>query len=93
MVDALTKNGDEGRGMAAISLGEVPGNCYNPRSPNEETLLNKLQKLYYLIVQSIPREVKHFSTWRKRKKRSQEQYFLSSGERKGKSPNSTFQFR
>ena len=39
-----------------------------------------------LDVTSVPREVKHFSTWWKRNK----QYFLSSGERKGMSPNSTF---
>ena len=33
---------------------------------------------------SQPRELKHLSTWRKRKQTSD---FLSSGERKGKSPN------
>lgn len=37
MVDALTLKSDEGRSMAAISLGDVPSNSYIPRSPNEET--------------------------------------------------------
>ncbi len=37
MVDALASKSDEGRGMAAISAGEMPNNRYIPRCPNEET--------------------------------------------------------
>ena len=37
MVDALTLKGDERRGLAAISLGEVPSNRYIPKFLNEET--------------------------------------------------------
>ncbi len=37
MVDALASESDEGRGMAAISAGEMPNNRYIPRCPNEET--------------------------------------------------------
>jgi hypothetical protein len=37
MVDALTLKSEEGRGLAAIILGDVPSNSYIPRSPNEET--------------------------------------------------------
>jgi len=29
MVDALTSDGDEGRGVAAISFGEVPSNLWS----------------------------------------------------------------
>ena len=50
MVDALTLKSDEGRGLAAISLGEVPSNCYIPRSPNEETLSVVIQKIPTLDV-------------------------------------------
>lgn len=39
MVDALASKSDEGRGMAAISAGEMPNNRYIPRCPNEETHL------------------------------------------------------
>ncbi len=39
MVDALASKSDEGRGMAAISSGEMPNNRYIPRFPNEETHL------------------------------------------------------
>lgn len=37
MVDALASKSEEGRGMAAISAGEMPNNRYIPRCPNEET--------------------------------------------------------
>ena len=37
MVDALALRDDEGRGMAALSVGEMPNNRYIPRCPNEET--------------------------------------------------------
>ncbi len=48
MVDALTERGDEGRGMAAISFGEVPSNRYIRRFPNGEThcLLDSISILY-----------------------------------------------
>ncbi len=39
MVDALASKSDEGRGMAALSVGEMPNNRYIPRCPNEETHL------------------------------------------------------
>lgn len=39
MVDALASKSDEGRDMAAISVGEMPNNRYIPRCPNEETHL------------------------------------------------------
>jgi len=37
MVDALASNGEEGRGVAAISSGKMPSNQYIRRSPNGET--------------------------------------------------------
>lgn len=65
MVDALTLIGDEGRGMAAISFGEVPSNRLT-----EDLRMRKLsdrESELCIYVESEPREVKHFSTWRKRK--------------------------
>ena len=43
VVDALARDSDEGRGMAAISLGEVPSNRYIREFPNGETQLSKPQ--------------------------------------------------
>ncbi len=43
MVDALASKSDEGRGMAAISLGKMPSNRYNRGSPNGETLLSTIE--------------------------------------------------
>ncbi len=34
---------EEGRGMAAISLGKVPSNRYNRGCPNGETLLSTIE--------------------------------------------------
>ena len=65
MVDALTVRGDEGRGIAAISFGEV---CSNLRS--EDFRMRKLTEFEYSVlhaVESEPGEVKHLSTRRKRK--------------------------
>ncbi len=36
-MDALASKSDEGRDMAALSVGEMPNNRYIPRFPNEET--------------------------------------------------------
>ena len=54
---------------------------------NGETRLSKPQSLHgeSIAMQGEPGELKHLSTRRKRKKID----FLSSGERKGKSPNRT----
>ena len=41
MEDALTLKGDEGRGLAAISYGEVPINRYIRRFPNGGTRSSK----------------------------------------------------
>ena len=88
MVDALGVGGDEGRGVAAISFGEVLSNLWSgdfrmgkPDCVKRNRLIKKVSR--------EPGEVKHLSTRRKRK---QCQCFtlvhsLSSGERKGKSPN------
>ena len=38
MVDALTEESDEGRGLAAISSGKMPNNRYTRRFPNGATL-------------------------------------------------------
>ena len=38
-MDALASKSDEGRDLAAISVGEMPNNRYIPRCPNEETHL------------------------------------------------------
>ena len=46
---------------------------------------NTLVSIYeYIVYGGEPSELKHLSNWRKRKKTID---FLSSGERKGKSPN------
>ncbi len=50
--------------MAAISAGEMPNNRYIPRFPNEETHLFTTGTL---VRGSVPGEVKHLSTRRKRK--------------------------
>ena len=76
---------DEGRSMAAIRFGEVPSNLWS-----ENVRMRKLNWFisYFGVYPKCARgELKHFSTRRKRKQCSQERYYLSSGERKGKSPN------
>ena len=50
--------------MAAISFGKVPINRYNRKFPNGETPLVTRETD---VCRSVPREVKHLSTWRKRK--------------------------
>ena len=83
MVDALTLEDEEGRGVTAISLGEV---CSDLRSGDV-----RMGKPNIVINYIIPTlllggelgEVKHFSSRRNREKL----YSPSSGERKGKSPN------
>ncbi len=86
-MDALTLRGDEGRGLAAISFGEVPSNFWSEDfrmgKPCRVNLCNSRAN----ARESAPREVKHLSTWRSRKQCPQGRYFLSSGERKGNSPN------
>ena len=66
MVDALVLRGDERRGMAAISFGEVPSNLWSGDLWMRKLLCRNRHRPY--IVRSIPREVKHLSTWRKIKK-------------------------
>ena len=82
MVDALIPKGDEGRGVSAISLGEVASNL---RSGDFRMGKPNLANPGYpgLASGSIPAEVKHLSKRRKREKF----YSLSSGERRGNSPN------
>jgi hypothetical protein len=50
--------------MAAISFGKVPINRYNRKFPNGETprVTHEI-----CVCRCGPREVKHLSTWRKRK--------------------------
>ncbi len=67
MVDALASRSDEGRGMAAISSGEMPNNRYIRKFPNEET---HLLTAGTHVCGSVPSEVKHHSSWRKRKQKT-----------------------
>lgn len=60
--------------MAAISAGEMPNNRYIPRCPNEETHLLSAD---ILARESVPSEVKHLSSWRKRKHACLQIYRLS----------------
>lgn len=64
MVDALALEGDEGRGVAAISFGEV---CSNRRS--EDFRMGKppwFEDHGLRAAESEPWEVKHLSTRRRR---------------------------
>jgi len=69
MVDALGEGGDEGRGQAAKSCGEVLATC-DPQisewgNPTRiKFVLSHCQKQ----CEAIPGEVKHLSTRRKREK-------------------------
>src|SRR3989344_1437767 len=57
-------------------------------STRSETSVRDSPEPSFARVGGAPREVKHFITWRKRKQsRFCGKHFLSSGERKGKSPN------
>ena len=66
MVDALTEEGDEGRGLAAIRFGEVLSNLrsgdFRMGQPYRVTLDNSSRN----SEESRPWEVKHLSTKRKR---------------------------
>ncbi len=69
----------------------VSGRCLATFDPEISEWGNPIcRKTDYVSVTDtcIPGEVKHFSTRRKRKQCTQVQHFLSSGERKGMSPNS-----
>jgi len=68
MVDALTQRGDEGRGVAAISLGEVLSNLWSGdfRMGQPVSQFNA-GHLSSNVGRSEPGEVKHLSTRRKRK--------------------------
>ena len=66
MVDALTSEGDEGRGVAAISFGEALSNLWSgdfrmgkPHRVNRDD--------FDIKSKSIPAEVKHLSKRRNRK--------------------------
>ena len=79
----MTLEDEEGRGVTAISLGEV---CSDLRSG--DVRMGKPNIVINYIIPDFNRggelgEVKHFSSRRNREKL----YSLSSGERKGKSPN------
>ena len=63
MVDALTLNSDEGRGVAAISLGEVPSNLRSGNVRMGKPCRVNLDSSDFKS-ESAPREVKHLSTWR-----------------------------
>ena len=79
-MDALALAAEDGRGKTAKSLGELsskPSRGY----PNGRTCLGKTQAL--AKSEREPGELKHLSTLRKRNQRDS----LSSGERKGNSPN------
>ena len=83
--DALALRADERRDKLrkAAVRSKYP---LTRRCLNGETRLSKPQSLYteYIGMQREPGELKHLSSRRKRKKIVD---FLSSGERKGKSPN------
>ncbi len=67
MGDALTLRSDEGRGMAAISYGELPSKRYIRRFPNGETHRGKPTVSCVIVgTGGVPGEVKHLSTRRKR---------------------------
>ncbi len=67
MVDALTQDGDEGRGVAAISFGEVPSNPWSEDFRMGKP--NRVNRDYSDITsESIPGEVKHLSNRRKKEK-------------------------
>jgi len=98
-VDASTPEADEGRGVAAISLGEVPSNLWSGdfRMGKPAPMINRSVPMLHRdgnpgkwnISVREPGEVKHLSTRRKRKQCqcSALADSLSSGERNGKSPN------
>lgn len=75
MVDALASKSEEGRGMAALSVGEMPNNRYIPRCPNEET---HLLTAGTLVRGSVPSEVKHHISWRKRKQKTGLSFWLEN---------------
>ena len=65
MVDALTLKGDEGRGLAAISFGEVPSNLRSedvrmgqPPSPNFGYHL-----LYFTDMQTVKAHIENVNKW------------------------------
>lgn len=82
MVDALVQCGDEGRGVAAISFGEVPSNLRSGDLRMGKPIVVNLRYLGF-IPRGEPGEVKHLSTQRKR----DQLHFVSSGERTRRSPN------
>lgn len=64
MVDALALESDERREMAAISFDEVPINLWLG-----DLWMGKPYRRWPVtgVYRSVPREVKHLSTWRNRK--------------------------
>ena len=67
MVDASGAGSDEGRGVAAISPGEVRATC-DPGIPEWGNLSGKTPLILHqiLVGEARPGEVKHLSTRRKR---------------------------
>ena len=61
--------------MAALSSGEMPNNRYIRKCPNEET---HLLTAGTLARESVPREVKHHITWRKRKQKTGLSFWLEN---------------
>jgi hypothetical protein len=86
-VDALATTGDEGRGMTAISLGELQAS-YDPGISEWGNPADSSRLFYseYIGVKSEPAELKHLSKQRKRKRSDS----VSSGERKRISPNQKY---
>jgi len=87
MVDALAPRGEDGRGVAAKSSGELltkrgPRDLLTGKPNRGHALLLKTESIGF---EGRPGELKHLSTPRKRKKAID---CVSSGERKRKSPNS-----
>ena len=68
MVNALGGCGDEGRGVAAISLGEVRSNRRSQdfRMGKPGSTKSRIVPPEHFLGEAIPGEVKHLSTRRKR---------------------------
>jgi len=84
-VDALTQSSDEGRGVAAICLGEVRSNLWSGDFRMGKPVVVKLQPQPAVTLRLGANPLK----WNIPVSGGEENecYSLSSGERKGKSPN------
>ncbi len=96
-MNALASRADEGRGKLRKATARRTRST-NRRYPNGETYLNKLQpklnKLQVSIYESIVygRDTLGTETSKYQQEKKENIDFLSSGERKGKSPNQKILF-